>query len=257
MARIGFKYFCVAKMKTEPMNAEPTYEAGKQLGKAVSSNLSITNSEGELWADDQIAESMSEFASGTFTAEVDNIALADQAYMYGAKYVDGELQQSSEDNAPYMGVGGVQVILLNNVRKFRAWVLSKVKSKVPDEDNNTKTASVSFGTQPISCTVLQPNYGPWRRMKEFTTEAAAKAYVDTLLNVAAWHAIEVQAQGTGPNKSVDYTGGYAADKSAFELTITGTPTKVYDNGQDVTSSLSGGKYTLASVEDDHKIAVIF
>ena len=125
MARIGFKYFCGAKMKTEPMDAEPAYEAGKQLGKAVSSNLSITNSEGELWADDQIAESMSEFASGTFTAEVDNIALADQAYMYGAKYVDGELQQSSEDNAPYMGVGGVQVILLNNVRKFRAWVLSK------------------------------------------------------------------------------------------------------------------------------------
>ena len=56
---------------------------------------------------------------------------------------------------------------------------------------------------------------------------------------------------------MDYTGGYAADKSAFELTITGTPTKVYDNGQDVTSSLSGGKYTLASVEGDHKIAVIF
>ena len=94
MARIGFKYFCGAKMKTEPMDAEPTYEAGKQLGKAVSSNLSITNSEGELWADDQIAESMSEFASGTFTAEVDNIALADQAYMYGAKYVDGELENS-------------------------------------------------------------------------------------------------------------------------------------------------------------------
>ena len=68
---------------------------------------------------------------------------------------------------------------------------------MPDEDDTTKSNSISFGTQPIDMTIMRPDFGPWKRVKEFETEAGAKAYVDTLLNVAVWHSIAVQAQGSG------------------------------------------------------------
>ena len=52
MAKMGMKYYVWAKMKTEPNNARPTYFAGKVMGKMVSVNVTISNSEGELYADD-------------------------------------------------------------------------------------------------------------------------------------------------------------------------------------------------------------
>ena len=50
---------------------------------------------------------------------------------------------------------------------------------------------------------------------------------------------------------------YVADGGAFELNITGTPTKLYDNGVDKTSSISSNKYSIPAVSEPHTIAVIF
>ena len=255
MAKIGFKRLVWAKMLTEPEDAIPTYEAGKVMGKAVSSNLAITNAEGELYADDALAEYIKEFSSAKLTAAVDNIPLENQAQMYGSRYQDGELQHWADDNPPYAGVGGHQVLLIQNVRKYRAWVFPKTKASVPDEDDTTKGNSISFGTQPIDMTIMRPEFGPWKRVKEFETEAGAKAYVDTLLNVAVWHNIAVQVQGNGGSTFEGRTS--VPDNGEYVLVLEGAPTKLYDNGVDKTSDIASGKYTLASVTAENRIAVIF
>ena len=84
MAKMGMKYYIWAKMTNEPADAAPTYAPGKIMGKMVSINVTISNSEGELYADNMLSEYASEFSSGEMSTEVDNIALADQAEMYGA-----------------------------------------------------------------------------------------------------------------------------------------------------------------------------
>lgn len=258
MAKIGFKYLAWAKMASEPTAAVPTYDTGKVLGKAVSSNLAITNAEGKLYADNKVAENISEFTSAQLTMEVDNISLADQADLYGATYSDSEIQFGTEDNAPYGGIGGVQVLSVGNVRKFRAWFFPKAKAIVADESDNTKTNSISFGTQPLNLDIQPPTYGPWRYVKEFTTEAAALAYIDTKLGVAAWHKIDVQVNGAGAGEAATPLGAtYVANASSFELTITGTATALYDNGVDSVASIAAGKYTLSNVTAAHSIAVIF
>lgn len=258
MAKIGLKYLAWAPIATEPVNAIPTYGNGRVLGKMISSNLAITNSEGKLYADDEIAEDISEFSSAEFTADTDNISLSDQADLYGAQYVDDELLHSKDDNPPYGGFGGYQKLSVNNVKKYRAWFFAKGKAVVPDETGATKGESISFGNQPLKTTIFSPKYGPWKRTKEFTTEDAAKAYIDNKLNVATWHNINVQAQGIGTGKSVTPVGITAiADGEDFELVITGTPTALYDNGVDCVSAISGGKYTLTDVTAFHNIAVIF
>lgn len=258
MASMGLKYLAWAKMATEPAASVPTYDTGEVLGKAVSTNLAITNSEGELYADDMLAEYVSEFASAILTAEADNITLDKQAHMYGATYSDNELQLNASDNAPYGGIGGYQVVMINGVRKYRAWFFAKGRASVPDWSGATKGGSITFGNQPIKMKLMAPNYGPWYYVKEFTTEAAAKAYIDTKLNVATWYSMNVQVQGAGSGEAATPIGVTSvASAGTFELVVTGTPTALYDNGAESKASISGGKYTLSNVAADHEIAVIF
>ena len=258
MASMGLKYMAWADIAAETTSAVPTYNAGLVLGKAVSVNVSVSNAEGEVYADDALAEYISEFSSGELTAEVDNISLENQAKLYGATYASDEFKLEPTDSAPHGGVGGIQVLLVNNTRKFRAWFFPKVRASMPDWDAATKGSSISFGTQPIKMKIMAPAYGPWYYVKEFTTEAAAKAYIDTKLGVATWHAIEVQVNGAGAGEAGAPVGvTYVANAGTFVLTVTGTATALYDNGVESKSSIANGKYTLSNVTAAHKIALIF
>lgn len=258
MAKLGLKYAAWAKMATEPTSAVPTYDAGIVLGKAVSTNLAVNNIDGRLDADDMLAEYRSEFSDADLTMEVDNISLANQASVYGATYTDGEMTHSAADVAPYGGIGGYQVLQINNALKYRAWFFPKARASVPDWSGTTKGNSISFGTQPIKMKVMIPNYGPWYYVKEFDTAAAAQAYIDSKLGVATWYAIDVQVNGAGVGEAATPLGTtYVASTGTFTLTITGTVTALYDNGVESKASISGGAYALANVAAAHKIAVIF
>lgn len=186
MAALGLKYLAWGKMENEPKDAIPTYAKGKVLGKMISMNATVNNSEGELYADDMLAEYASEFTSADLSIEVDNIELEDQAEVLGAKYTeDGEYQAAAGDTAPYGGVGGYQVLMVKGVRKFRCWFYPKAKASQPDMDASTKGNSVSFGTQPIKMKVTSPNFGPWYYAKEFANEEEAKEYIDGKLGITA------------------------------------------------------------------------
>lgn len=186
MAKIGMKYFGWAEMATEPESAVPTYSSGLVLGRMVSLNVTINNSEGELYADDMLAEYASEFVSADLSAETDNITLENQAKLYGSVYdTTGEFKASAGDNAPYGGIGGYQVLQVGGSKKYRAWFYPKAKASMPDFDGTTKGSSISFGTQPIKMKIASPKYGPWYYAKEFESEAAAKAYIDDKLSISS------------------------------------------------------------------------
>ena len=186
MAKMGLKYIAWAPIATDTDSAIPTYTSasGKVLGRMVSVNVAITNSEGELYADDMLAEYASEFSSADLTAEVDNISLENQATLYGASYsTAGEFTASASDTAPYGGVGGYQVLQVNGTKKYRAWFYPKAKASMPDFDGTTKGNSISFGTEPLKMKIASPKYGPWYYAKEFDTEDAAKSYINTKLGI--------------------------------------------------------------------------
>lgn len=184
MAQMGLKYLAWAKVKEENANADPVYEKGKEIGKIVSLNVAISNSEGKLYANDQLAEYASEFSEGDLTAETDNISLEDQATMLGATYSEEDgYVGASGDTAPYGGIGGYQVLMVGGKRVFRAWVYPKVKAMQPDLDASTKGDSISFGTQPIKMKVSATNTGKWIYQKDFADEESAKTYVNGKLSI--------------------------------------------------------------------------
>ena len=187
MAKLGLKYMAWAEIDTEGDNAIPTYKSATAcvLGRMVSINVAIRNSEGELYADDMLAEYASEFSSADLTADVDNITLENQAKLYGSSYdSSGEFKANAGDTAPYGGVGGYQTLQVGGVKKYRAWFYPKAKASMPDFDGTTKGNSISFGTQPIKMKIASPKYGPWYYAKEFTTESDAKAYVNAKVGIA-------------------------------------------------------------------------
>lgn len=159
-----------------------SYEASSKFtAKMVSLSVKINNAEGELYADDMLSEYVREFSSGDLTAEADNIDLVNQAKMYGATYTASskEIAFNANDNAPYGGIGGYQVLMVNGEKKYRGWFFPKVRASVPDLEGNTKGSSISFGTEAIAMKVLAPDDGIWYYAAEFATEEAADAWIES------------------------------------------------------------------------------
>ncbi len=180
MASMGLKYLAWAQQATEPDNAVPTYcppVGDRQDGFA---NLAIQNAEGRNCTRTTCWSTSARFSSADFTAEVDNIPLADQATLYGATYASDEFKATYNDAPPFGGIGGIQILLVRGVRKYRAWFFPKARVHARLGRATTRGDSISFGTQPIQMKIMTPLYGPWYYLKEFTTEAAAQAYIDTV-----------------------------------------------------------------------------
>jgi len=258
MASIGLAYPVWAKITGETASALPTYSAGFALGGAIKADLTITNATGQLYAENMLIEDVSEFSSATIALETDNLTLTAQAAIFGAALVNDELGFGADDVAPFGGFGYYQVLMVNGVKKYRAFYYPKVKAKFETESASTKGNSITFGSAAITLTVVKPKFGKWRYVKEFDTEEAAKAYIDSKLSVAEWHQINVMVSGAvGPEGASPSGITMVADGEDFVLNISGTVTAVYDNGDDVTASITGGAYTLANVTTAHNIAVIF
>ena len=65
MASFGAKYPHFSKIKTEPDDALPTYEGPVNIGRLVKADLTVNLASGKLYADDELAESVDEFSSGS------------------------------------------------------------------------------------------------------------------------------------------------------------------------------------------------
>ena len=77
MAKIGVQNLLYGILTEN--NGTATYGAGIKPGKAVSCNVSISNNDAKLYADDGLAESDTSFQSGTVSMEVDNADITTQA----------------------------------------------------------------------------------------------------------------------------------------------------------------------------------
>ena len=91
MAKFGANYPCFKGKKKEK---------GVIIGKLVSANLTVNMASGELYADDALAEQISEFSSGTIAMETDDMDAAVAAEIYGCTVSeDNTVTYKAGDNA--------------------------------------------------------------------------------------------------------------------------------------------------------------
>lgn len=181
MAKIGLTNFRYGLL-TEATDGTPSYAGALIPGKAVSCNVSISNNDAKLFADDSLAESDTSFQSGTITMGIDEDDLVTMATLLGHTITEGgEMTRKVDDTAPYVGLGRVVTKMVNGDYKYKVEFLYKVKFGEPSQENTTKGESVEFGTTEIEGTINALANGKWSVAKTFSDKASAVSFLESIL----------------------------------------------------------------------------
>ena len=176
MAKIGLNNFRYGIL-TEAEDGTPSYDGAHKPAKAISCQVSITNNEAKLYADDGLAESDTSFAGGSITAGIDEDDDVTMANLLGHTISqDGEMIRNSNDVAPYVGWGRVIKKMINGVLKYKVEFLYKVKFSEPSQDDNTQGESLAFSTPQLQGIVSQLANGDWSKSETFDSKEGAIAY---------------------------------------------------------------------------------
>lgn len=181
MAKIGLNNFRYGIL-TEAEDGTPSYDGAHKPAKAISCQVSITNNEAELYADDVVAESDTSFASGSVTAGIDEDDDVTMATLLGHTISqEGEMIRNTNDTAPYVGWGRVIRKMVGGVIKHKVEFLYKVKFSEPSQDDNTKGENLTFATPTLQGVVNTLANGDWSKTETFDSHADAIAYLESLL----------------------------------------------------------------------------
>ena len=183
MAKIGLKNFLFGIL-TEESDGTATYGVAQKPAKAISCNVSISNNDAKLYADDGLAESDTTFQSGTVTLGIDDEDDVMLATLLGHEITNGEIVRNADDIAPYVGLGRIVTKIVNGAYKYKVEFLKKVKFSEPSQENNTKGESVEFGTSEIEGIVAKLGNGDWSVSKTFNTMVEAQAYLNSFFGSA-------------------------------------------------------------------------
>lgn len=184
MAKIGLDNFRYAPL-TENSDGTATYGVAKKPGKAITCNVSITNNDAKLFADNGLAESDTSFQSGNVTMGIDDDDLQTQADLLGHTITEGVIVRNANDAAPYVGIGRIVTKMVNGVKKYKVEFLNKVKFGEPSQEDSTKGESVEFGTVELEGTIATLANGDWSKAKTFDDKTAAVTYLESLFTVSA------------------------------------------------------------------------
>ena len=88
---------------------------------------------------------------------------------------------------------------------------------------------------------------------EFATEAQADAWLRAQFGTATGYVVSVTCHGG----SVEPAAMFVESGEDAVLTFSSAPSAVFDNGQDVTASLSGAVYTISGVSAAHQVIAIW
>lgn len=184
MAKIGLTNFRYGIL-TEAVDGTPSYGGAKTPGAAISCNVEVSNNDAKLYANDGVQESDTSFAGGTVTMGIDRADYQTQADLLGHTYDEETgLVRSTNDTAPYVGLGRIVTQMINNVINYRVEFLYKVKFAEASQTDATRGENVEFNTVEMQGQVAQLANGEWSISQEFTTKEAATAYLENLLSVS-------------------------------------------------------------------------
>ncbi len=187
MAQFGARYIKFNPIKEQPENALPVYmdQDPVQVGRLVKADLTVNMASGELYADDELAESMSEFSSATLAAETDDMVDEVASVVYGCEVVDKTVHYKYGDTPPEGGLAYFKTLVRKGEKSFKGVFYPRAKAALGNDSAQTRGNSITFGTTATTFTIFSCNSGDWRLTEEFATEAEAKAWVDAKLGKAA------------------------------------------------------------------------
>lgn len=199
MASFGAKYIRFNQIVGEPDRALPVYKPGGavSLGRLVKADLTVNLASGKLYADDELAESVEEFSSGSLVAETDELEDGSASEIYGCAVIEGEVHYKRGDSPPMGGLAYYKVLMRKGVKFFKGFFYPRVKAALGNDTAQSKGDSITFGTNSTSFTIFGSNSDDWRITKTFKTEEEAMVWVDKKLEGAPAAAVPMAAPPPG------------------------------------------------------------
>lgn len=201
MARIGMKYLVGAKVATAEYGSLPTYSKGFQIGRAIEADVSITQNDNNLYADNRVVNVDKSFQSGTITLGVDEFGSGTEAsqqeveaMLTGAKAVTIEGEECIDlGESPKLNNCGVGWYTDGRYPDTEAkyyepiWYYQVTFGGVGDESVTTKQGNITWNTPTVDG-VIKPVAGVdsevnIRRKTRFATEGEAIAWLNIMANI--------------------------------------------------------------------------
>ena len=148
-----------------------------KIGRLVKADLTLTMASGKLYADDELAESVEEFASGSLAMETDDIIDSVASVVYGTTVEGKTVHYNTKDDPPSGGLAYYKKLMRKRKVLYKGVFHPLVKASLGNDSANTKTDSITFGTSSTNFTVFAAANGDWRITEEFDTEEEAIAGV--------------------------------------------------------------------------------
>ena len=169
MAEFGANYPCF-----KPENKD----AGVVLGKLVGADLTVNMASGELYADDSLAEQLSEFSSGSIAMETDDMTDENASVVYGCTVKEKEVIYNKGDTAPRGCLGYYKVLMRNGKRFFKGYFYPLVRAALGNDSAKTRGNSITFTTASTTFTVFADDNGNWRMTTTCETADEVKKWIE-------------------------------------------------------------------------------
>ena len=190
---VGMMYPVFAAITAHTDGSMPTYGNGVVIHEARNCNITKTYNDNPLYGDDRIVDDDNGLLSLSASFEPTGLSDSDRITLFGEekKSVGGLTAQVESDNeTPYGGFAYIRKMRLNGVKQYEAWIILKIKFQEESQATSTKEGSISWGTPTLNgraAGVYIDDTGKlrFRVHQTFETVAAAKAWINTVLNVPA------------------------------------------------------------------------
>ena len=190
---VGMMYPVFAKIESHTDGSMPTYGAGVVIHEARNCSITKTYNDNPLYGDDRIVDDDNGLQGMTASFEPTGLSDSDRVLLFGEEEIAmGGLtcQVESDNETPYGGFGYIRKMRDNGEKKFEAWIILKIKFQEESQNTATKEGSISWGTPTLNgraAGVYIDDSGKlrWRVHETFETIAAAKSWINTVLNVSS------------------------------------------------------------------------
>ena len=166
MAKVGLRHarYCkISATEDDTGKDVESYGEVKTFSKAIRANTSVNAAQADLYADDGLAETASEFIDGSLTFEGDDIEPTVEAEVTGVTLTEaGELKNSGDDTAPYLRFGFIVRRYKANKSQYMGLVFTKLKFDPIPDDYETKGQSIVFKTLTMTAKFMANSEGVWR-----------------------------------------------------------------------------------------------
>ena len=190
---VGMMYPVFAPLVSHTEGSMPTYGTGRVIQEARNASVTKTYNNNPLYGDDRIVDDDNGLQSLTMSFESTGLSNEDRVMLFGEKQgtVGGLTAYLEGDNeTPWGGFGYIRKMRDNGVKKFEAWITLKIKFQEESQTTATKEGTISWNTPTLNgraaaLYIDSSDEMRFRVHQTFDTIAAAKNWINTVLNVSA------------------------------------------------------------------------